>query len=325
VEIRNEWRSELDAVEECAEQQRNRAKEAEQRIAEYKASEAVWLESARALNIQIEELTMDRDASKYRAVWERDRVKSVEAELEKTREKLRTALNWDAARKAAYVQFANAIRAISKQQVPHPLRGAISGAIEALDATLIGYKDAINLSQPIGHAPNECPECEGTGNVIGKSGCSACGGSGSAAPKHTCRPDDLSAYCEACQSEEDAEMRAHEPCLCRRDPCICDVLTYGNAPSVLGVAWPPKVGERIRMLPQDAPADKPDAPNIQQVRDCLNQAIGEPHGPDVDALIDAVLELTRIVERLSTQMAYTNTCVSMSTGISPIECYPVVL
>jgi hypothetical protein len=234
----------------------------QQRIAEYKASEVIWRTDNRAHLETIRELTEKLQAAgkqigeaEGRQLLTEGRLNAAERELEATREKLRTALNWDAGRKVAYVQFANAIGAISKQQVPHPLRGAIGGVIEALDATLIANKDPINVSQPSGHAPNECPECDGTGNVVGKSGCSACGGSGSSAPRHTCRPDDLSAYCEACQAEEDAEMRAHGPCLlCPVDPCVCDVLTYGNAPSVLGREAKPKA------------EDDPDAAAAQALR-----------------------------------------------------------
>ncbi len=55
--------------------------------------------------------------------------------------------------------------------------------------------------------------------------------------------------------------------------------------------------------PQPEAAEQ-DRPDFQFVRDCINQAIGEVHGPDVDALIDAMIELTAIVEGLSGGKAY---------------------
>ncbi len=64
------------------------------------------------------------------------------------------------------------------------------------------------------------------------------------------------------------------------------------------VVW--AIAQELRIVDDETgEAAEQDSPDFQFVRDCINQAVGEVHGPDVDALIDAMIELTAIVEGLS--------------------------
>ncbi len=271
-------------------QQAASAVEANRRIAEYKASEADWRESERVLKGRVAELEnellhlKDR-AAKDESLWSFS-VKQLTEELKVAEAELAALRIPEVAQRSAECgdPIVGSCTCFDNTETPCPLHP---------DLTIV------NAPTVLGR--------EVCGMWFGKGLVSQC-----ALPRGHAGYHDKFPMVAPTKAEPDAREAAWQKQLRPDRPVMLGELTRALEQTA-EYCGPAQIEpdtllahelRRGKPAKADPPAAEQDSPDFQFVRDCINQAVGEVHGPDVDALIDAIIELTAIVEGLSGGKAY---------------------